>query len=144
MSTPSTSTIPTASSSNHQLPPLATNVHLNPSVTKVTVVPLISSLAEIPPISPKEITSIRGWMEVDKEYEGRYRVMKERMGEEVREAILSPRKAGWWERESMEVCGSVNGPGRRRPREAFDVRYPKSRKDVRDKRKVGRREGLRL
>lgn len=82
-------------------------------------------------------------MEVDKEYEGQYRAMKERMGEEVRD-IVSPRKAGWWERESMEVCGTINGPGRRRQREGFDVRYPKSRKEGRDKRKVGRREGLRL
>jgi SWI/SNF-related matrix-associated actin-dependent regulator of chromatin subfamily B member 1 len=143
ISSTSPSTLSAASSSTHQIPPLPTNVQLNPSVTQVTVVPLISSVSQIPPLELKEIKSVQEWMAVDKEYEGRYRNMKERMAEELRE-VMSPRKAGWWERESMDVCGPINGPGRRRPREGFDVKYPKSRKDGRDKRKTGRREGLRL
>ena len=74
------------------------------------------------------------WMKLDREYETVWRRMKERMKEEQREARG---KDGWWERADE---------GKKRGRESFDIRYPKSRKerDGRDRRRGGKREGLRL
>ena len=124
-----------------QVPPLPATVNLNPAVTRVSIVPLVDSLRAIPGLSEPEIADIRGWMARDRDYDAVFRRMKERMGEEVR-ALGAPLRAPWWERESAEAVGG----GRRRGREVFDVRYPRSRKDRdgRERRKVGRREGVRL
>lgn len=132
---------PSAPSVVPQLPPLPANVTLNPVVTRVSVVPLVNSLKTIPGLNKEEIADIQGWMKVDKEYEGVFRKMKERMGEEAREAF-GPGSVAWWEKGALDV-----NPNRwRRGREPFDVRYPKHRKDRdgRERRKPGRREGLRL
>lgn len=124
-----------------QLPPLPANVSLNPVVTRVTVVPLVDSLKAIPALNEDEIKDIQGWMQVDKEYEGVFRKMKERMTDEMRE-VFGPTSVAWWEKGALDV-----NPNRwRRGREPFDVRYPRSRKERegRERRKPGRREGLRL
>jgi len=62
--------------------------------------------------------------------------MKERMEEEYR-GIAGPAGAAWWEKDAVDLM-------RRRPREQFDVRYPRQRKDREGRRKSGRREGLKL
>ncbi|TFK31601.1 hypothetical protein BDQ12DRAFT_671742 [Crucibulum laeve] len=123
-----------------QLPPLPANVNLNPLVTKVTAVPLVDSLKLIPHLEEEEIKDIQGWMKVDKEYEGEYKKMKAKMGEELKE-VFGPQGAMWWEKGYQ----GTNLNRWRRGREPFDVRYPRSRRE-RDNRgkKPGRREGLRL
>lgn len=124
-----------------QLPSLPANVNLNPAVTRVTVVPLVDSLKTIPALSDSEIEDVQGWMKIDKEYEATYRKMKERMAEEARE-VFGPGTIAWWEKGALDI-----NPNRwRRGREQFDVRYPKNRKerDGRERRKTGRREGLKL
>ncbi|KAF5384284.1 hypothetical protein D9615_003252 [Tricholomella constricta] len=122
------------------LPPLPANVSLNPAVTRVTVVPLLTSLSTIPALSSPEIEDVKGWMEVDKAYEGSFRSMKERMGAEARVAL---HRADWWEKGGGSEGGNVNRW--RRPREGFDVRYPRSRKAGEGRGRRGiRREGLRL
>lgn len=127
-----------------QLMPLPPGVKLDPLVTRVTVVPLVDSVKHIPPLSEEEIEDIKGWMKVDKEYEGLFGKMKERMGEEVREmfGVGGPR-AAWWEKGSQ----SMNLNRWRRGRESFDVRYPRNMRkdrDGRERRRGGKREGLRL
>ncbi|KAG6883249.1 hypothetical protein C0993_007230, partial [Termitomyces sp. T159_Od127] len=120
------------------LPPLP---QLNPSTTRVTIVPLATSMSTIPPLSPAEIDDIKAWMRVDKEYEGVYRAMRDRM----RHELVAGRARGWWEK-GFVVPGAQPGDAGagnrwRRSREVFEVRYPR-RKD-RDRRR-GKREGLRL
>jgi SWI/SNF-related matrix-associated actin-dependent regulator of chromatin subfamily B protein 1 len=134
-STPGTSKQPTSQSSS-TLPPV--NHSLNVSVTETTSVPLIHSLKLIPELDEKDIANMQEWMKVDKEYEGRYVKMKDRMHEELK-AQGTPAKAAWWERDSAEAWVNV---GRKRGREVFDVKYPKHRRDGR--RRAGKREGLRL
>jgi SWI/SNF-related matrix-associated actin-dependent regulator of chromatin subfamily B protein 1 len=89
----------------------------------------------IPPLSQSEIEDIQTWKEADKNYEGIWRKMKERMTEEFR-TVTGPSKAAWWEKDAVDLT-------RRKPREQFDVRYPRQKKD-RERRKTGRREGLKL
>lgn len=118
------------------LPPLPANVQLNPQVTRVTVVPLAGSDKAIPMLTDAEIKDIQTWREADKDYEVIWRKMKERMADEIR-TITGPGKASWWEKDAVDLT-------RRRPRDQFDVRYPRQRRDGRDRRKAGRREGLKL
>ena len=73
-------------------------------------------------------------MALDRQYEGVFRDMKERMSRE-----LGSRARGWWER-GFVVPGAAQAHTRRN-REVFEVRYPR-RKDR--ERRRGRREGLRL
>jgi len=117
------------------LPPLPANVQLNSQVTRVTAVPLAGSDRAIPPLSQSEIKDIQMWREADKNYEAIWRKMKERMTDEIRTAT-GPANAAWWEKDAADLT-------RRRPREQFDVRYPRTKKD-RERRKTGRREGLKL
>ncbi|GLB39897.1 putative SNF5-domain-containing protein [Lyophyllum shimeji] len=127
------------------LPPLPANVSLNPAVTRVTVVPLLTSLDTIPALSESEMNDVKGWMERDREYEGVFRQMKERMGREGREALW--KGTAWWEKG---FPGAQEGGGNRwrRAREPFDVRYPRTRRepgrDAGRGRRGVRREGLRL
>ena len=144
---PSSVTGLSATSSGSVVPPPATlriapGVTVNSAVTRVTNVPLSDSLKLIPELSEAEIKDVQHWMRLDREYEIVWRRMKERMAEEVREVKGIARMA-WWERDPVE--GNVNTV-RKRGREPFDVRYPRSRKerDGREKRRSGRREGLKL
>ena len=116
------------------LPPLPTNVQLNPQVTHVTIVPLARSDKTIPPLSQSDIKDMQAWREADRNYEAIWRKMKDRMAEEHSQVTS---KAAWWEKDAVDLS-------RRRPREQFDVRYPRHKRDGRDRRKTGRREGLRL
>jgi SWI/SNF-related matrix-associated actin-dependent regulator of chromatin subfamily B protein 1 len=120
------------------LAPLPANVQLNHQVTRVTVVPLAGSDKTIPPLSQSEIKDIQAWKQADKDYEGIWRKMKERMVDELRTAT-GPSNASWWEKDAVDLT-------RRKPREQFDVRYPRQKRDRdgRDRRKTGRREGLKL
>lgn len=122
------------------LPPLPANVQLNPNVTRVSIIPLAGSDKVIPTLTSEEIEEIQGWQARDKEYEPIHRKMRERMGEEVRAGPTG--KANWWEKDAQVAAGMMS----RRPREPFDVKYPRPKKerDGRDRRKVGRREGLKL
>jgi SWI/SNF-related matrix-associated actin-dependent regulator of chromatin subfamily B protein 1 len=103
----------------------------------VSVVPLAGSDKAIPALSESEIKDIQAWRQTDRDYEGIWRKMKERMTEEIR-TVTGPSKAAWWEKDAVDLT-------RRRPREPFDVRYPRQKRgDGRERRKTGRREGLRL
>jgi SWI/SNF-related matrix-associated actin-dependent regulator of chromatin subfamily B protein 1 len=141
---PAASTPPTTTAATH-LPPLPANVTLNPSVTRVKVVPLIDSVSLIPPLSDEEISNVKEWMEVDKVYEGVYKGMKDRMTEEAKDALYGWGKGGWWEKGGAGGGENVWGNRWRKPREPFDVRYPRTRKDREGRGRRGtRREGLRL
>ncbi|KII91710.1 hypothetical protein PLICRDRAFT_51839 [Plicaturopsis crispa FD-325 SS-3] len=120
------------------LPPLPSNVNLNPLTTRVSVVPLAESETAIPPLSADEIAEIKSWKERDQEYEGVFKRMKIRMGAELQERG-APGKAAWWEKDVI--------PTRRMGRpEPFDVKYPRNRKekDGKERKKAGRREGMRI
>lgn len=143
----STGSIVTASPlSNPNLPPLPANVNLNPAVSRVTIVPLIDSDKTIPALNEEEIKDIQSWMKIDKEYEGVYRKMKERMNDELRSDARGPLSVRWWEQGAPSVNPGLAGGRFRRGPEPFGVRYPRSRKDreLGRGRKAGRREGLRL
>ncbi|GJE86317.1 hypothetical protein PsYK624_023970 [Phanerochaete sordida] len=118
-----------------QLPPLPTNVSLNPKVTRVSVVPLKDSETTIPALKQEEIERMKRWMKADDEYEARYKQMRERMTEEVREAIIKPRP--WYEKDPQE------DPRARRRKEKFDLVGVKGREEMKRK-KAGRREGFKL
>ncbi|KAF5352064.1 hypothetical protein D9758_009401 [Tetrapyrgos nigripes] len=129
-----------------QLPPLPANVNLNAAVTKVTVVPLVGSDKAIPMLTPEEIENIKKWQAIDKEYDGIWKGMKDRMQNELRGEVFGKTSHKWWEKGSVAV-----NPGarfrRRMPPENFDVRYPgKGRRDHHHSRgkKVVKREGLKL
>lgn len=117
------------------LPPLPANVTLNPKTTRITVVPLIDSTKLISSLSSEEVDRVKEWMKKDKEYEGGYRQMKERMGEEMRASVNAGR--GWWEKQ--DETGRVAG----RRGEKFGVTGFRTGKEDR-RRKVGRREGFKL
>ncbi|KAI0768187.1 hypothetical protein BD413DRAFT_614533 [Trametes elegans] len=119
-----------------QLPPLPATVELNPNVTRVTPVPLVDSEQKIPPLTPAEIEHVKEWMKADKEYEARYKKMRERAVQEAKATVGAPR--AWWERDK-------DGESRRRG-EKFQLTGLKSsrEKEIKDKKRAGRREGLRI
>ncbi|KAF8178617.1 hypothetical protein K438DRAFT_1604964 [Mycena galopus ATCC 62051] len=121
------------------LPPLPASVNLNPAVTRVTVVPLATSLAAIPPVDADEVDEIKGWMEVDRKYEGVFREMKGRMNAEYRE-LMGQRQIPWWEKGTLDTNASRFLHGR----EKFEVRYPYRKRDRDPRRKPPKREGLKL
>ncbi|KAH8097112.1 hypothetical protein BXZ70DRAFT_895483 [Cristinia sonorae] len=123
------------------LPPLPANVSLNPKTTRITVVPLIDSTKLIPELSSEDIENVKGWMKKDKEYEGVYRKMKERMVEELRDTVVKNR--GWWEKGGGSETMNMSIDGRRRVSEKFGVTGFKTGRDDR-RRKTGRREGFKL
>ncbi|TFK53091.1 SNF5-domain-containing protein [Heliocybe sulcata] len=141
-----------------QLPPLPRTVSLNPATTKVTVVPLAGSDAAVPALSASEIGKVKEWMAADSAYEAKLRASKERMTVEIREGWVNGRKEdggvngsvvgpAWWEKgfgsgQGEGVVGGVGLAGRFGRREKFGIGYPKKQGEGR--RKVGRREGLKL
>ena len=127
-----------------QLTPL--NVQLNPKTSRVTIVPLVDSGTRIPQLSPAEIANVKLWMEIDKEYDGRYKAMKEKMGAELRETILKPK--AWWEKDAIMEDGRVplppqRGPAAKRPEKwsLTGIKHSKE-KEIRDKKRAGKREGF--
>ncbi|CDO68596.1 hypothetical protein BN946_scf184996.g27 [Trametes cinnabarina] len=124
-----------------QLPPLPTTVKLDPKVTRVSVVPLVDSDKAIPPLSTEEIKSVQTWMRADQEYEARYRTMKERMAEEVRETVAKPR--AWWEKD-FALDGAEEGRRRRQEKFVLTGLKQAKEKEMREKKRAGKREGLRL
>ncbi|KAF8639180.1 hypothetical protein AX17_001667 [Amanita inopinata Kibby_2008] len=127
----------TAASAVNQAPSLPPGV--NPAITHVTFVPLSDSVRNIPDLTEDDIKNVQLWMKMDKEYEGAWRKMKERMAEEVRD-VFGPRNAPWWERGSLDV--NINRW--KKARESFDIRYPRKPKDGSQRRKGARREGFKL
>ena len=108
---------------------------MDQKVTNVTIVPLKDSETTIPPLKEEEIERVKEWMKADKEYEGRYKAMRERMAEEVRETIVKPR--AWYEKDPAD------DPRVRRRKEKFELIGLKGKEEVKRK-KVGRREGFKL
>ncbi|TFY56219.1 hypothetical protein EVJ58_g7775 [Rhodofomes roseus] len=127
-----------------QLPPL--NVQLNPKISRVAIVPLVESATKIPPLTPEEIANVKKWMEVDKEYDGRYKAMKEKMTVEMRETVGKPK--AWWEKDSVMEEGRVpmpshRGPGTKRPEKWSLTGLKQSKeKEIKDKKRAGKREGF--
>ena len=120
-----------------QLPPLPTNVNLNPKVTRVSVVPLVDSETTIPALAPEEIAEVQAWMAADREYEGRYKKMRERGTEELREAVVKRRP--WYEKDPLEDPRAV-----RRRKDKFEIVGIHKAKEEKARKKSGRREGFRL
>ena len=118
-----------------QLPPLPTNVSLNPKVTRVSVVPLKDSETTIPALKEEEIARVKAWMKADEEYDARYKQMRERMKEEMHEAIGKPR--AWYEKD-------VEDPRTRRRKEKFELVGLKGGREEMKRKKAGRREGFKL
>ena len=145
----STSTTATPSNTS-SLPPLPP---VNPSTTQITTFPLSTSHLHIPVLTSPEISQIQGWMRTDQEYEVLLGKSKERMVEEVREALGTGNSGvggtaapGWW-----EVPGTGNFNRWRRRGEMFEVRYPRTKRErEREREREGRgkksvrREGLKL
>lgn len=101
----------------------------------------------IPGLKEEEKEEMKEWMRRDREYEGVFRRMKERIGEEVRVEVREGGR-GWWEKDSGGVDevrngGSGGGQGRRRG-EKFQISGLKGGRDDRVRRKAGRREGFKL
>ena len=153
----STSTAVTAGAPSNasSLPPLPP---VKPSTTHITTFPLSTAHLHIPVLTSPEISQIQGWMKKDQEYEVILGKSKERMVEEVREALGTGSSSGgvgvvggtavpgWW-----EIPGTGNFNRWRRRGEMFEVRYPRTKRErererereVRGKKNV-RREGLKL
>ncbi|KAI0795518.1 hypothetical protein C8Q75DRAFT_746367 [Abortiporus biennis] len=122
------------------LPPLPAGVTLNPKVSRVSIVPLIDSVKLIPPLSEEEIANVQKWMQADKDYEGMYRKMRERMVDEMKVVVSNTR--GWWEKEPLDPMTAMQ-QHRRRP-EKFQLIGMKTGKEDRRSKKAGRREGFKL
>lgn len=122
----------------HQHQQLPANAQYNPKTTHVQNVPLVDSEKTIPPLSEDEIKQVQVWMKADREYEGLYKKMQQRMVEDVKDVIVKSR--AWWEKDPMQDPMV----GRRRGTK-FEVVGLKSQRDERVRRpKVGRREGFKL
>lgn len=126
-----------------QLPSLPKDVQMDPKVTRVSVVPLVESEKAIPPLGEDEIKAVQGWMQADKEYEARYRKMRERVGEEMKKTVSAPR--AWWEKD-FSLAGPEETQARKRRGEKWMLTGLKSQKEreMKDKKRAGKREGLRL
>ena len=128
----------------YSLPPLPANVQLNPAVTKVTPVPLSQSGTLIPPLSNEEIEDIKKWMASDREYEARFRTMKERAKQEMARIGLPAgavsARSKWWERDQEMEAGVAE----RRKKEKFALEYPHTQKESMSRRRGKRREGLKI
>ena len=83
---------------------------------------------------------------MDKAYDMRHTKMRERMAEEMRHTVSTPR--AWWEKDFMLRDGTAaEDPAKRRARgEKWQLMGLKSQKEreMKDKRRMGKREGLRL
>ena len=152
-STAATVGVPSNASSLPPLPP-----HVKPSTTQITTFPLATAHLHIPVLTSPEISQIQGWMKKDQEYEVILGKTREKMVEEVREALGTGSSGGgvggiggtaapgWW-----EMPGTGNFNRWRRRGEMFEVRYPRTKRE-RDRereregrgKKTVRREGLKL
>ena len=154
IATTSTAATVGAPSNTSSLPPLPP---VKPSTTQITTFPLSTAHLHIPVLSSPEISQIQGWMKKDQEYEAILGKSKDRMVEEIREALGTGSSSGvrgiggtaapgWW-----EMPGTGNYNRWRRRGEMFEVRYPRTKRErererereVRGKKNV-RREGLKL
>lgn len=145
-STPPTNGAPAAEAPPTIIPQLTPlNVQLNPKTSRVTIVPLVESDARISQLSPAEVANVKLWMQKDAEYDGRYKAMKEKMGAEVRETVARPK--AWWEKDAVMEEGRIPAPQRgsaaKRP-EKWSLTGVKQNKDkeIRDKKRAGKREGF--
>ncbi|CCM05607.1 uncharacterized protein FIBRA_07836 [Fibroporia radiculosa] len=107
--------------------------------TRISEVPLKDVGTLIPPLGEDEIAKVKAWMKVEKEYDVRHKAMREQMHKEVLATIGKPR--AWWEKDAVVDDGRV--APRRRP-EKFALTGLKNNKDreMRDRRKAGKREGF--
>ena len=114
-------------------------------MTRVSVVPLADSEKAIPPLSAEEIHNVQEWMKADKEYEARYKKMRERIGDELKTTVSAPR--AWWEKDfSLGAASGQDDRERRRRGEKFVLSGLKAAKEreMKDKKRAGKREGLRM
>ena len=129
-----------------QLPPLPATVQLDQKATRVSVVPLADSDKHIPPLRADEVAQVKKWQEADKAYDARHAKMRERMAEEMKRTVSTPR--AWWEKDFTLGDGTAaEDPAKRRARgEKWQLTGLKSQKEreMKDKKRVGKREGLRL
>ncbi|KAM5536841.1 hypothetical protein V8D89_009559 [Ganoderma adspersum] len=128
-----------------QVPSLPATVQLDQKVTRVSVVPLADSDKHIPPLRADEVAQVQKWREADKAYDARHAKMRERMTEEMKRTVSTPR--AWWEKDFTLGDGVAEDLAKRRARgEKWQLTGLKSQKEreMKDKKRVGKREGLRL
>ena len=127
-----------------QLNPLPAGVSLEPKVTRVSVVPLAESEGAIPPLGGEEIRAVKGWREADRAYEARYKAMLARGAEEVKRTVGAPR--AWWEKDFVMAGAEARVEEGKRRRDKWVLTGLKGHKEreMRDKKRQGKREGLRL
>ena len=130
-----------------QLPPLPATVQLDQKVTRVSVVPLAESDKHIPPLRADEVGQVKKWQEADKAYDVRHAKMRERMAEEMKRTVSTPR--AWWKKD-FSLAGPGSGAGvqeeRRRRGEKWVLTGMRAQKerDMKERKRMGKREGLRL
>ena len=126
------------------LNPLPANVSLQPKATRVSVVPLADSERAIPPLGAEEVARVRGWMAADRAHEGRVKAMQARAAEEARRSVGAPR--AWWEKDFAMAGGADVAEAGKRRRDKWVLTGLKNHKEreIRDKKRAGKREGLRL
>ena len=116
------------------------------TVTQTKIVPLTDSDKHIPPPRADEVAQVQKWQEADKAYDARHAKMWERMAEEMKRTVSIPR--AWWEKDFTLGDGTaVEDPAKRRAQgEKWQLTGLKSQKEreMKDKKRVGKREGLRL
>ncbi|TBU24697.1 hypothetical protein BD311DRAFT_671180 [Dichomitus squalens] len=126
-----------------QLPPLPATVQLEQKVTQVSVVPLADSEKAIPPLSAEEIARVQAWQQADRDYEVRRKKMLERVQEEMKKTVSAPR--AWWEKD-FSLGGVGEEQLKRRRADKWNLTGLKAQKEreMKDKKRMGKREGLRL
>ena len=125
------------------LNPLPANVSLEAKVTCVSVVPLADSERAIPPLRADEIAAVQAWQRADREYEARAKKMRERVQEEMKKTVSAPR--AWWEKDfSLGVGGDEQMKRRRGDKWQLTGLKSQKEREMKDKKRVGKREGLRL
>ena len=109
----------------------------------MSVVPLVDSETAIPPLSEDEIHHVQEWMKADKEYEVRYRKMRERVGEEMKKTVSAPR--AWWEKDfSLGVGGDEQMKRRRGDKWQLTGLKTQKEREMKDKKRMGKRVGKRV
>ncbi|KAI0653711.1 hypothetical protein C8Q70DRAFT_937533 [Cubamyces menziesii] len=78
--------IPPLSAEEKAIPPLSAEEKAIPplSAEEKAIPPLSAEEKAIPPLSAEEIHNVQEWMKADKEYEARYKKMRERIGDELK------------------------------------------------------------
>lgn len=133
--------VPPAPTVIPQLAPLPANVQLDPKVSRVSIVPLKDSATLIPPLTEDQIAEIKTYMKIDKEYEGRYKHMREKMTDELRGTVGKPH--AWWEKDTTLEDGRM---GMRKRQDKFSLTGQKhfKERELKERRKAGKREGFKL